>query len=72
MSKKDELLRTAESELGYIEKSRAAYNLVGPDCLYPKKDYAGSDNYTKFALEAGHPQGQPWCQTFVAALYVHL
>ena len=72
MSKIDDLLREAEAEKGYIEKSRAAYDKYGAACLYPKKQYAGKDNLTKFALEAGHKNGEPWCQTFVAALLIRV
>lgn len=72
MSKIDDLLREAEAEKGYIEKSRAAYDKYGTVCLYPKTDFAGCDNLTKFAVEAQHPNGQPWCQTFVAALLIRV
>lgn len=69
-----ELLKLAESELGYLEKSKEAFRLYGANCLYDKEKYAGADNVTKYSYELyqrglGHPEYQPWCQTFIAWLY---
>lgn len=72
MSKVDDLIREAEAELGYLEKGQKYYDKYGVTCLYPKTDYAGDDNLTKFAIEAKHPQGEPWCQTFIAALFARV
>lgn len=74
MPGKKELISLAKAEEGYLEKSRADYELYGSDCLYPKTKYAGADNYTKYAYElrqagCGHPNGQYWCQTFIAWLF---
>lgn len=60
----------AIDEDGYIEKSKANYDRYGDPCLIPKRLFAGTDNYTKYAPIAGHPNGQFWCQTFVNAMFV--
>ena len=70
----NDLVAKAKDELGYLEKSRANYDLYGANCLYHKTKYAGADNYTKYAYELraaglGHPNGQPWCQSFVNWLF---
>ena len=70
MASVDEFLKRCREEKGYIEKSRTAYDLYGNNCLWDKVKYGGSDNYTKYAVIANHPNGEPWCQTFVAALLV--
>lgn len=53
--------------IGYIEKSAAAVKSHGYAALLPKEEYAGYDNMTRFAVDVGHPNGYPWCQTFVNA-----
>ena len=72
-----ELVSLAESEIGYLEKSKENYELYGSDCLYYKEKFAGADNYTKYSDTlrkngCGHPNGQYWCQTFIAYLYFKL
>lgn len=67
---KDKIIKLATDEIGYLEKSKENYSLYGSECLYPKTKYAGADNYTKYSWELrnaglGHPNGQPWCQTFL-------
>ena len=67
---KAEIIKLAQSEIGYLEKSKADYSLYGSECLYPKTKYAGADNYTKYSWELrnaglGHPNAQPWCMTFI-------
>ena len=67
---KDKIIKLAQDEIGYLEKSKSDYSLYGSDCLYPKTKYAGADNYTKYSFELrkaglGHPNGQPWCMTFL-------
>lgn len=67
---KDKIIKLACDEIGYLEKSKENYSLYGSECLYPKTKYAGADNYTKYSWELrnaglGHPNGQPWCQTFL-------
>lgn len=71
MSQPDRLIGIALGEVGYLEKSAEAWKKYGKDCLYPKTDYAGSDNYTKYGYELH--QVSPgvmdfpaaWCDTFV-------
>lgn len=67
---KEKIIKLAQDEIGYLEKSKADYSLYGADCLYPKTQFAGADNYTKYAYELRsalgcHPNGQPWCMTFI-------
>lgn len=72
MPNKDDLLKLAESEKGYLEKSKANYEKYGKDCLYFKTKYAGDGNVTKYAYETGHYKNvgwAAWCQTFIAYLY---
>ena len=74
MPGKKELLSKAKAELGYLEKSKANYSLYGAACLIPKTQYAGADNYTKYAYDLnnaglGHKNGQAWCLTFICWLY---
>ena len=71
---KDKIIKLAQDEIGYLEKSKANYSLYGSDCLYPKTKFAGADNYTKYAYELRtalgcHPNGQPWCMTFICWLF---
>ena len=67
----DNVIKTALAEVGYLEKSAAFYKRIGKDCLYPKTDYAGSDNYTKYGYELNqiHPTvidfPAAWCDCFV-------
>lgn len=64
------MISRARNELGYVEKSRRYYQELGSVCLWPKLEYAGWDNYNKYAVIAGHPQAQPWCMTFIVALAI--
>lgn len=73
MNQADYLLRTAQAETGYLEKSYSAYK-ARPACLYEKTAGAGSDNVTKYGRdlcdwipEAGDTYGidYQWCDQFV-------
>ena len=71
---KAEIIKLAQDEIGYLEKSKDNYSLYGSECLYPKTKYAGADNYTKYSWELrtsgnGHPNGQYWCMTFICWLF---
>lgn len=69
MSAAGQLVGIAEVEKGYLEKSKANWNLYGINCLYTKEKFAGADNVTKYAYETGHyiKYGwAAWCQSFVA------
>lgn len=68
---KNDVIKLAQNELGYLEKSQQNYSLYGVNCLYYKEGYAGKDNLTKYAYETGHQNGQPWCQTFIAWLFLN-
>lgn len=67
----DALIKTATNEVGYLEKSKAAYRAHGVDALYPLTTYAGSDNYTKYGYEMHkvYPSVMDfpaaWCDAFV-------
>lgn len=50
MNTPDILLKIAADEVGYLEKSKAAYQ-ADPNVLYDKTAGAGSDNYTKYGKE---------------------
>ena len=76
MSEIKQILDIANAEVGYLEKSRAAYQ-ENPTVLYDKTAGAGSDNYTKYAKEMdelnvynGIKQGYPWCNVFVDWCFV--
>ena len=67
----DKLIEIAKSEIGYLEKSKAAVE-ADPSVLYDFKEGAGRDNYTKYAVEQwaeryfnGKKQGVAWCAVFV-------
>lgn len=65
---KKEFVGVAKAELGYLEKSIAAWNKYGKSCLYDKTKYAGDDNVQKYAYETGHYRSvgwAPWCMSFV-------
>lgn len=47
MSEIEKILEIANGEVGYIEKSKQAYN-NNPAVLDSKTEGAGSDNYTKY------------------------
>ena len=46
----DKVLKIAEAEVGYLEKSASAYK-KNPNIIYEKTDGAGYDNYTKYGKE---------------------
>ena len=66
----DKVLAVAEAEVGYLEKSAAAYK-KNPQVLYEKTAGAGSDNYTKYGREmhdiypAVMDFPAAWCDCFV-------
>ena len=67
----DKLIDIAKGEVGYLEKSKEAVE-ADPSVLYDFKEGAGSDNYTKYAVEQweeryfnGKKQGVAWCAVFV-------
>ena len=66
----DKVLSVAESEIGYLEKSKVAY-LNDKTVLYRKTDGAGQDNYTKYGKEMHdiYPSVMDfpasWCDVFV-------
>ena len=71
MSERDSVISVASDEIGYLEKSWAAYN-EDPDVIYDKTAGAGNDNVTKYAKEMddlevynGPKQGYAWCKVFV-------
>ena len=73
MPNKEDVIKLAESELGYLEKALTYYKQLGKDCLYPKTKYAGDSNVTKYAYETGHYKSvgwAAWCQTFIAYIYM--
>lgn len=72
--KKQDVLDLAYGEEEYVEKAKKYLDKIGPEILYDKTNFAGSDNLTKYAYELhktglGHPNGYAWCQTFVAWLF---
>lgn len=66
------ILDIARDEVGYLEKSWAAYN-ADPTVIFEKTKGAGYDNLTKYAYYMdrvdgfyyGKKQNQPWCNVFV-------
>ena len=70
MNTPDKVLSIASDEVGYLEKSKAAYN-ADPNVLYDKTAGAGSDNYTKYGKEMHdiYPEVMDfpaaWCDCFV-------
>ena len=72
MSAVERLLEMARSQIGYLEKSKAAYD-ADPSVLDDFKRGAGLDNYTKYARDQwdvryfnGRKQGVAWCAVFVS------
>ena len=55
------IIAVAQGELGYMEKDNAS-NL-------DSKTGGGSRNFTKYARDVGHANGQPWCATFVTWVF---
>ena len=70
MNTPDKVIAIAQAEVGYLEKSKAAYQ-ADPNVLYDKTAGAGSDNYTKYGKEMReiYPQTMDfpgkWCDCFV-------
>ena len=67
----DLVLRIALDEVGYLEKSKQAWQQYGKECLYSKTGFAGSDNYTKYGYELHGILPEVidfpayWCDVFV-------
>lgn len=66
----EKVLEIAKCEVGYLEKSKAAYK-KDPNILFEKTAGAGQDNYTKYGFEMHkiYPTVMdfpaPWCGSFV-------
>jgi len=60
----NKFLEIAWNELGYLEKSKAAYK-ANPNVIYEKEAGRGADNYTKFWDVEKSMQGNQWCNAFV-------
>lgn len=76
MAEIDSLRTWAIDEVGYLEKSWAAYN-EDPTVIYDKTRGAGRDNVTKYAKEMDDlqvyntpKQGYSWCKVFVDWCFV--
>lgn len=54
-----DVINVASNEVGYLEKASASD-------LYSKTGNAGKGNFTKYAVDVGHANGQYWCATFVS------
>lgn len=65
------VIEIALAEVGYCEKSKAAWQSYGVNILYDKTKGAGSDNYTKYGYEMHkiYPSVMDfpayWCDAFV-------
>lgn len=70
MNTPDKVIKIASDEVGYLEKSKAAYQ-ADPNVLYDKTAGAGNDNYTKYGKEmhdiypAVMDFPAAWCDCFV-------
>lgn len=70
MNTVDKVLKVASNEVGYLEKSKTAYQ-KNHDIIYEKTAGAGSDNYTKYGKELHdiYPSVMDfpayWCDAFV-------
>ena len=70
MNTVDKVLKIAMNEVGYLEKSKSAYQ-KNHDIIYEKTAGAGSDNYTKYGkdLHDIYPSVMDfpayWCDDFV-------
>lgn len=61
----DKVLKIAEAEKGYMEKSKTAYK-KDSSIVYKKESGHGSDNITKYWEELKKDwQGQPWCLCWI-------
>lgn len=69
MSRADKVIEVAMAEVGYLEKSKIAYQ-KNPQILYEKTAGAGKDNYTKYGKEMKdlYPKTMdfpaPWCDSW--------
>ena len=70
MNTVDKVLKIALNEVGYLEKSKTAYQ-KNPDIIYEKTAGAGQDNYTKYnkVMHDVYPSVMDfpafWCDAFV-------
>lgn len=70
MNTSDKVIRIATNEVGYLEKSKSAYQ-KNPDIIFEKTAGAGKDNYTKYGKEMHdiYPSIMDfpayWCDAFV-------
>lgn len=70
MNTVDKVLKIAAEEVGYLEKSKLAYQ-KNPDIIYQKTAGAGNDNITKYGYEMNkiYPttidKFSLWCDAFV-------
>lgn len=70
MNTVDKVLKIASDEVGYLEKSKVAYQ-KNPDIIYEKTAGAGNDNITKYGYEmnkiypATMDKFSLWCDAFV-------
>lgn len=70
MNTVDKVLKIAAEEVGYLEKSKLAYQ-KNPDIIYQKTAGAGNDNITKYGYEmnkiypATMDKFSLWCDAFV-------
>ena len=75
MSAKEKVIQIAKNEIGYLEKSKSAYQ-KNPNILYDKTQGVGEDNYTKYNYEMHklYPSVMdfpaPWCDAFVDWCFV--
>lgn len=67
MNEIDKILQIANDEVGYLEKSKQAYQ-NNPSILDSKTDGTGNDNYTKYMRDMDNlnvyntkKQGYAWC-----------
>ena len=74
----EKVVTLAKSQIGYLEKSRAAYE-ADKDILDDFTAGAGSDNITKYSRDLwavkffnGEKQGVAWCSTFVSWVFCKL
>lgn len=70
MNSVDKVIKVAMNEVGYLEKSKTAYQ-KNPDVIYEKTAGAGSDNITKYSFEMHqiYPSVMDfpakWCDAYV-------
>lgn len=70
MNTMDKVIKVASDEVGYLEKSKIAYQ-KNPDIIYEKTAGAGNDNITKYGYDmnkiypATMDKFSLWCDAFV-------